>query len=312
MVAGAGEPLRVAVISDLNGSYGSTRYEASVDRAVARIIALKPDLVISTGDMVAGQRRPHLARTDVERMWQAFHQHVSDPLAAAGIALAVTPGNHDGSAYGGFELERGIYAEQWGLRKPDVRFLDDAGYPFYYAFEVGDVVFASLDATVLGHLPARQMDWLRALLARNGTGEKRVVVFSHLPLWPFARGREREFIGDPALQALLGQAHVDLYLSGHHHAFYPGVKDGVALVSQSCLGAGPRRLIGTSHKSPQSFTLIEITADDVQVAAYAAPLFEAEIDWTTLPAHIRSSVAELVRADLASGLISRFGAVNAR
>ena len=90
--SGAAQALRVAVISDLNGAYGSLEYPAAVDRAVARIVALKPDLVISTGDMVAGQRRPHLARGEVERMWAAFHARVSDPLAAAGIPLAVTPG----------------------------------------------------------------------------------------------------------------------------------------------------------------------------------------------------------------------------
>jgi len=50
----AADPLRVAVISDMNGSYGSTEYESTVDGAVRRIVALKPNLVISTGDMVAG------------------------------------------------------------------------------------------------------------------------------------------------------------------------------------------------------------------------------------------------------------------
>jgi hypothetical protein len=59
LLADAGEALRVAVISDLNGDYGSTDYEAEVDEAVSSICALNPDLVISTGDMVAGQRRPH-------------------------------------------------------------------------------------------------------------------------------------------------------------------------------------------------------------------------------------------------------------
>jgi len=178
----AAGPLRVAVISDLNGSYGSTRYEASVDRALERILALKPDLVISTGDMVAGQRKPHLTKPEVAAMWQAFHAHVSEPLAAAGIPLAVTPGNHDGSAYGGFEAERRIYGEQWGARKPGLRFLDDAHYPFYYAFAAGDALFISLDATTVGGLPGEQMDWLRDLLERHGGDYAQRVVFSHVPL----------------------------------------------------------------------------------------------------------------------------------
>jgi len=294
---GAGA-LRIAVISDLNGSYGSTRYDSAVDDAVKRILELKPDLVISTGDMVAGQRRPHLSRVEVERMWSAFHAHVSDPFAAAGIPLAVTPGNHDGSAYHGFELERRVYADQWLPRKPALEFVDDTHYPFYFAFTAGSVLFISLDATTVGHLPDAQMVWVRQLLEEHGSGFERRVVFSHVPLWPFARGRESEYIGDPALEQLLAEADVDLYLSGHHHAFYPGHKDGIDLVSQSCLGAGPRRLIGTGHKSPHSFTLIELTPDDTLITAFRAPGFREPIDWHTLPADIRSAAARLVRADL--------------
>jgi len=294
-------PLRVAVISDLNGSYGSTEYETSVDAAIARIVALKPDLVISTGDMVGGQRRPHLSRAEVERMWASFHAHVSAPLAAAGIPLAVTPGNHDGSAYAGFELERRIYGEQWGGRKPAVRFVDDGQYPYYYAFGAGDALFVSLDATILGHLPGAQMDWLRDLLARHGGDYRRRVIFSHVPLWPFAQGREREFIGDPALERLLQDARVDLYLSGHHHTFYPGHKDGVDYVSQSCLGAGPRRLIGAAERSARSFTLLEIEGARLDIAALQSPDFTRPIDWRSLPDRIRSNAATLIRADLVDG-----------
>ena len=303
--SGAAQALRVAVISDLNGAYGSLEYPAAVDRAVARIVALKPDLVISTGDMVAGQRRPHLARGEVERMWAAFHARVSDPLAAAGIPLAVTPGNHDGSAYHGFEQERAIYRAQWTPRDRHIRFVDRSDYPFRYAFAAGNILFISLDATTVGRLPQGQMDWLRATLARHGAAYRWRVVFSHVPLWPLAQGREREFIGDAGLQALLESARVDLYLSGHHHAFYPGTKGGIAFVGQACLGSGARHLIGATQASTQGFTLLEFGANAIQVAAYAAPKFETEIDWATLPDHVRSAAATLRRTDLAQGAVTR-------
>ena len=291
--------LRVAVVSDLNGSYGSTRYEASVDAAVSRILALEPDLVLSTGDMVAGQRKPHLTRAEVERMWKAFHRHVSDPLAAAGIPLAVTPGNHDGSAYHGFALERRIYAEQWAPRRPAIDFVDDTHYPFHYAFAAGGVLFVSLDATTVGPLPDTQMAWLRDLLSEHGERYDQRVAFSHVPLWPVAQRRERDFIGDPELERLLQDADVDLYLSGHHHAFYPGHKDGIHHVSQSCLGAGPRKLIGTSERAPRSFTLIELGGKRPRLTAFQAPHFTRPVDWNRLPRGIRTRAAELTRADLA-------------
>lgn len=297
--------LRVAVISDLNGSYGTTEYRSTVDDAVARIVELEPDLVINTGDMVAGQRIPHLNRGQVERMWHAYHAHVSQPLLAAGIPVANTPGNHDGSAYSGFSLERSIYQEQWLTRKPTLTYIDDTAYPWHYAFSVGDVLFIGLDATVIGHLRAGQTAWLRTLLEQYGSRYKVRVLFSHLPLWPFTKGREREYIGDPALQSLLDEFTVQLYLSGHHHAFYPGIHHRTALVSQSCLGAGPRRLLGDTRMSPRSFTLIEIEGDDIRLTAFRAPDFTTPLDWHTLPERIRSDNAELVRADLANGPVRR-------
>ncbi len=298
-IVAAGAPLRIAVISDLNGSYGSTDYDTAVAAAVGEIINLEPDLVISTGDMVGGQRRPHLSQQQVGKMWEAFDAAVSKPLDAAGIPLAVTPGNHDASAYDGFQRERRIYADHWLSRRPKVRFLDDAAYPFHYAFEADGVLFVSLDATMVGSLPADQLDWLRQILGRDGPEYRARVVFSHVPLWPFAQGREKEFMGDPELQLLLQEHNVDVFLSGHHHAFYPGVKDGVTFVSQACLGAGPRRLIGSSTRSMRSFTVLEFAGDDIRIAAREGPGFTDEVDWRTLPERVRSPVAELIRADLA-------------
>ncbi len=292
-------PLRVVAISDLNGSYGATDYHAAVDRAVDRILALQPDLVISAGDMVAGQRRPHLSEAQVEAMWQGFHQHVSDRLAAAGIPFAVTPGNHDASAYHGFERERAIFAAQWQARKPALSFLDERNYPWYYAFSLGETLFISLDVTRVGALDGQQKQWLRAMLAAHGPRYRQRIVYSHLPLWPLAQGRESEYSGDVELETLLRDAAVDLYISGHQHAFYPGHKDGLNLLGLACLGAAPRRLIGDSGGSPRSFALLEIDDGGLRLAALQPPDFSRSVPWRSLPAQIATAVARLQRADLA-------------
>ena len=99
------------------------------------------------------------------------------------------------------------------------------------------------------------------------------------------------------------QRGVDLYLSGHHHAFYPGHKDGVHYVSQSCLGAGPRRLIGSAERSRRSLTLIELDGQQIRIAALQSPSFTRPIDWACLPVRIRSETAELIRADLVDGAL---------
>jgi 3',5'-cyclic AMP phosphodiesterase CpdA len=287
--------IRVAVISDLNGSYGSTDYSPRVAAAVSRIIALKPDLVISTGDMVAGQRRPVLTEPEVRAMWAAFHAQVTNPLRRAGIPLAVTPGNHDASAYGGFEEERRVFAEEWQANKPALDYIDDENYPFFYAFRLHGTTFVSLDATVLGPLRGDQA----ARLRDAAHGADTVIAFSHLPLWPFAIEREREIIGDENLHDLFRDLDVDLHLSGHHHAFYPGWKDGIAYVSQACLGGGPRRLIGTKKRSGYAITIIDISDRGRPIIqALEGELFDEPLDWADLPAKLNHKGSDLIRLDL--------------
>ncbi|MBE1283510.1 MAG: hypothetical protein GJ676_09370 [Rhodobacteraceae bacterium] len=294
-VQAAAEAVRIVVISDLNGSYGSTDYSAHVHRAVSAIIALSPDLVVSTGDMVAGQRNPLLSEHEVRAMWDAFHAAVTDPLAMAGIPLAVTPGNHDASDYKGFEQERRLYAEQWKDRRPDVKFVDEDDYPFFYAFDIGPARLVSLDATTIGRLDKAQMSALAHVF--DGAGPARIV-FSHMPLWPFTEGRETHIIGDPDLEDLLERLDVDLHLSGHHHAFYPGHLDQLSVIAQAELGGGSRRLIGTERPGPKTITLLDIEADGrIQVSALQAPDFQTPMDVRTLPERLHTPERVIHRID---------------
>jgi hypothetical protein len=162
---------------------------------------------------------------------------------------------------------------------------------------MGGVRFASLDATTVGALSSDQEDWLAGTMKDAGPTR---IVFSHLPLWPVAIGRETEIIGDTGLSDLFDELGVDLHLSGHHHAYYPGASGGVAYVAQACLGAGPRALIGTSEKTEPGFTILDIAEDGrIAVSAATGPDFGTRLDPRTLPATIGSGAARLERLDLA-------------
>lgn len=290
-----GAPLRIAVISDLNRSYGSVEYGAEVRAAVARVIDLQPDVVLSTGDMVAGQRRG----LDYAAMWQGFHGAVSDPLAEAGLPFAVTPGNHDASAYARYAAERAEFVAQWnGARKPPLHYLDDTDYPLRYSFVMGDVLFVSLDATRVGALSDDQMAWLGRQL-EAGADRRVKILFSHLPLYPFARGREREIIGDPALERLAEAHGVTLLLSGHHHAFYPGRRKALRLVGTSCLGSGRRALLGAEHPSPRSIVVLEVENGElVSVEAHAGADFTKVVPRGSLPPQVGRGDMRILRDDL--------------
>jgi hypothetical protein len=123
----AGATLRIVVLSDLNGSYGATTYDANVHAAVNALkTTLQPDLVLISGDMVAGQQ----AGLNYPAMWAGFHAAVTTPLTTAGIPVAPAPGNHDASAYPGYQVERDEYQRQWQpTRRPAVQFIDETNFP---------------------------------------------------------------------------------------------------------------------------------------------------------------------------------------
>ncbi len=292
---------RVVVISDLNGRYGSTHYRQSVTDAVLRIGELNAALVISTGDMVGAQRpQPLLNRHQLDAMWHSFDKAVVQPLAQLKLPLAVTPGNHDASGYGRYRLERDVFQDFWRARKPALNYLDDSHYPLRYAYSLDDVLFISLDATRPGKLDEKQFLWLQQLLEKHAANYSHKIVYGHLPLWPFAQEREMEALFDTRLESLLIAYEVDLFLSGHHHAYYPGAKDDMRHVSQGCLGASPRRLIGVEQRSPRTITVLDIEpGSEIKVSAYQGKTFNEPVDLNSLPKRIESHAATLVREDLA-------------
>lgn len=288
-------PFHVAVIADINGRYGSTRYGERVHQAVAWLVERRPDLVLCAGDMVAGQQPGH----DYRAMWRAFHLAVTEPLAAAGVPLAVTPGNHDGSALPRFADERRIYLDEWRSRpRPPVEMLPGGEYPLRYAFTAGPARFIALDATAVGPLAREQRQWLREQL-ESTPARPLTVVFGHLPLYPVAVGREREVLADAALEALLVEHDVDLYLSGHHHAYYPARRGDLRLVAVPSLVGPGRPLIGTESRTPAGLLWLELSPAGIEtIEALTPPAFATPVAREHLPDSVEAGGVILRRDDV--------------
>lgn len=300
--AKAADSMRVAVISDLNGSYGSTDYGLEVTAAVAQIVRTAPDLVICTGDMIAGQRSsPKLTEAELTAMWDAFHATVTTPLKQAGIPLLVTPGNHDASAYPGYERERQAYDRSWTSNAPEVEILDGERFPFRYAVSHAGVLFIGLDITTTGPQPVEEMEWTAQILREEAPRHRATVVFGHLPVFPVTIGRENDVIGDMGFLDMLEQGGAHLYLSGHHHAYFPFRSHGVLQIAQACLGDGPRPYIGTDRRAEKAMGMLEIDGSGrITESALVAPDFLMPIDMQSLPDSIETSLGRLLRADLSS------------
>ncbi len=174
---------------------------------------LRPDLVLVTGDMVAGQR----AGLDYGAMWAGWHRAVTDPLRAAGIPMAVTPGNHDASGYAQYAAERSVFVSQWTApsRVPRVTLVDRSRYPLRYSFANRGAFFVSLDATTVGPMSAEPRQWVDAQLAASTAPVK--IAFGHLSLHPATVGRETEVLADAELEAILRRRGLTVYVSGHPH-----------------------------------------------------------------------------------------------
>jgi hypothetical protein len=248
--------------------------------------------------MVAGQKQPYLDRARLDRMWAAFNVSVADPLARAGIPLAVTPGNHDGSAFPGYALERERFEAQWRTRQPALEILPGSEWPRRYAARLGGILLISFDGTRPGRLPEPERAFVAAMLRDHGAGASATIVFSHLPMWPFATGREQEILDDPGLLQLLHDHGVDVYASGHHHVFFAGTDEaGMVHVSVAALGGNARSFAGDQQRQPHGIAVLEIAGKSVTLQSLQAPGFRDPLPDGALPAAIRGPLGILKRLD---------------
>jgi hypothetical protein len=261
-------PITVAVISDLNSQYGSTEYEPEIDRAISLITTQwKPDLVLGGGDAIAGQKQS-LTKTQIEAMWQAFDNHIAKPLRDSQIPYAFTIGNHDGSGaiknqQFVFTKERDLASTYWQnpLHNSGINFVDKANFPFYYTFQQNKIFYLVWDAST-NIIDEQQLAWITKSLSSTVAQQAQMrIVIGHLPLYAVteAKNKPGEYLTEAEkLRSLLAKYHVHTYISGHHHAYYPGKKDILQLLHAGALGQGARQLIGSNLPPRNTVTLMSI------------------------------------------------------
>ena len=299
---------RIVVISDLNSQYGSTEYEPEVERAIALIPQWQPDLILCGGDMIAGQKQS-LSKTQIESMWQAFDRHIAQPLREDRIPFGFTIGNHDGSGAIKeqsliFKQERDLAKAYWLKHQSELslNFVETANYPFYYSFQQKGIFFLVWDASTQ-NISEQQLAWVQqALNSDIAQQSKTKIVIGHLPLYPVAVAKNKpgEYLAQgEKLRSLLQQHQVQLYISGHHHAYYPGKKEQLELLHAGALGQGARQLINSSLSPYPSITLVdlELATSKITYTTYNAKTWEL-IDIKQLPTSITANNETIMRHDL--------------
>ncbi len=259
--------IRLAVISDLNSNYGSTDYRPEVITGVNALPDWQPDLVICGGDMVAGQSLS-LSANEIATMWTAFDEKIISPIRNAGLPFAVTVGNHDASSYQDkgqfvYVLDRQEATKYWKGHQPDtdLSFIEADGFPYYYSFQKNDIFYLIWDASS-ANVPPEQVAWAdRALASPAAQNAKLRIVMGHLPLYAVSQRRDRpgEYLNQAdALRQLLERHNVHTYISGHHHAYFPGKVGNLNTLNLGALGSGPKSLLATTTAPFQTLTIMDV------------------------------------------------------
>ncbi|MEM8639415.1 MAG: metallophosphoesterase [Cyanobacteria bacterium P01_G01_bin.54] len=301
---------RLVVISDLNTVYGSTDYDPEIDKAMALLPFWQPDMVICGGDMVAGQD-PTLSNEQLKAMWAAFDDHVAAPLRNAGLPFGFTIGNHDASSAQSvsgqflFERERQVASAYWQdpEHDPGVEFVDRNEFPFYYTFKRNDIFFLVWDGSSF-KIPQEKLAWVeQALESPAAQSAKIKILLGHLPLYAIAAGRDNAgnvMANADELWAMLERHTVHTYISGHHHAYYPGHKGKLQFLQMGLLGSGPRPYIGSSLPPHKAITVMDINFDSPELTTYTTYDIQTLelIEFAQLPPFIDGHNGRVFRRDV--------------
>lgn len=274
---------RLVLLSDFNGAYGRTSYPPALTRTVGRVLTdWKPDLVISAGDLIAGQKAS-LTDAQVRAMWAAFDQSVRGPLAQAGTPFAFTLGNHDA----GLARDRTEAARYWQGHAPALTYVDRSGFPFRYSFRLGELFFAVMDASG-PNVDAAQRRWLAAQLATPQARAARFrLVLGHLPLSGLSAGKNKpgEVISEAAaLREVMKRGDVTAYISGHHAAAYAGRLGGLNVLASG--GIGGRDYVGFPGTARSTVTVLDVEQGGLRLTLYDAETGR-EVPLSSLPPRIR-------------------------
>jgi hypothetical protein len=302
--------VRLVVISDLNSAYGSTDYDPEVDKGISLIPYWQPDMVMCSGDMIAGQK-PSLTPEQIRAMWAAFDQHVAAPLRQANLPFGFTVGNHDASSalsINGeflFQQERDLASAYWNdpSHDPGIQFVDRYEFPFYYSFEHQDIFFVAWDGSS-NYIPPEKLAWVKqAFSSPKAQQAKLRILIGHLPLYGVAVGRNEpsELMQNAdQLRQMLEKYQVHTYISGHAHAYYPAHKGKLQLLHMGILGSGPRPLIAGDAAPRKALTVIDINFDSPDPPTYTTYDMQTlrTIEYEELPRFLTGVNGMVLRRDV--------------
>ncbi len=229
------------VVGDRTGGHR----EGVFARTVTAIDRLRPDFVVSIGDLVEGAED----EADLPAMWDEFDALV----AQLSMPFFYVPGNHD--------YANPVMARDWRRRFG----------PSYYFFRYRDVLFLVLNSELIssywnpghpvegGDQPEQQMRFAERVLAENADA-RWTFVFLHQPFWD-TPGEHRDW---DRVEELLGDRPYTVF-AGHFHRYTKHVRHGRDYITLATAG-GVSRLRGIARGEFDHVALVTMTGDGPVVA----------------------------------------------
>ncbi len=232
METAVGPNVRIAHLSDLH--CGGPYFEPGLlERAIAEINELKPDIVVCSGD---------LTTLGFKHEYQVARQYV-DKIECE--ALVVIPGNHDSRNVGYVHFEEMFGERNSVLRKKGV------------AIVAVDSTEPDLDHGQIGRGRYR---WIEEEFAAEPADLRIFVLHHHLLPVP-GTGRERNVVYDAGdVIECLQRSGVQLVLSGHKHVPYAWRLENLFVVNTGTVSS--LRLRGNTRPC---YNVIEVTGSHVDI-----------------------------------------------
>jgi len=230
-------------------AFGDTRTQHQIHQEVVdSMVAMEPDFVLHTGDLVnSGYMFPD---------WETFFEIERELMARAPLFPAL--GNH--------EVNHQYYFDFFYL----------PGNERWYAFDYGNARFICLqvDGIVDFGPGSEQYDWLERELAANT--QPWLFVYFHIP--PYTSSREEPDIEQDvreALAPLFEQYGVDVVFTGHHHNYERNEVNGVTYIVTGGGGA-PLCVMEEPEMTREAFAvayhfmLLEIDGNHLRATVYSS------------------------------------------
>ena len=240
-----------ALVSDRTGGVRTGVFP----NAVKRLNELRPEFVVSVGDLIKGGAKLKNERV-LREQWQEFNSFI----AGFDMPFFYLPGNHDV----GNEVADQIWDDLYGVR--------------FYSFTYKDVLFLCLNTqdgpgTKPPLLEDKQIQWAIGELKKHHK-VRWTLIFIHQPLWLMEEGIEirregkkilrRSNTGWPKIEKALGNRKYTVF-AGHVHHYGKYMRNQRAYYTLGTTGGGSR-LRGTALGEFDHVTWVTMTDQGPRMA----------------------------------------------